>query len=64
MPKDNKPFERDSVMPFGKYKGKTVQAIMDENIGYIRWASQNLDRVKFSQDILNELEATKDEAPF
>ena len=41
----------DYVMPFGKYKGKTLVQILDENPSYIVWLSEN-DVVKVSDDLL------------
>lgn len=37
----------DSIMPFGKYKGKTVGEIIEEDADYMRWCVNN---VNFSID--------------
>ena len=31
------------VMPFGKYKGERVDAVADDDPGYLRWALNELD---------------------
>lgn len=36
-------FTLDSVLNFGKYKGKTVREVMNEAPGYIVWAYDNID---------------------
>ena len=40
------------IMPFGKYKGKTIRWIVDNDLPYSRWAAENISsdslRVKFS----------------
>ena len=41
----------DYVMPFGKYKGKTLIQILDENPSYIIWLSEN-DVVEIPDDLL------------
>ena len=41
----------DFVMPFGKYSGKKLVEILDENPSYIIWLSEN-DVVKVPDDIL------------
>lgn len=33
----------ESAMPFGKYKGKTVQSIIDDDHEYISWLVENTD---------------------
>ena len=34
---------RDSLMPFGKYKGWRIAATVAENPGYLRWAMEEVD---------------------
>lgn len=41
----------DYVMTFGKYKGKTLLKILDENPSYIIWLTEN-DVVKVPDDLL------------
>jgi uncharacterized protein (DUF3820 family) len=36
-------------MPFGKYKGRSVDEIVDEDSGYARWAAQNLENENIRQ---------------
>ena len=33
----------DSIMPFGKYKGKTVGEIIEDDADYMRWCVNNLN---------------------
>lgn len=37
------PKHMDSSMPFGKYSGKTIGDIIEEDPGYIKWAVNNLN---------------------
>jgi formylmethanofuran dehydrogenase subunit B len=37
------------IMPFGKYKGRSVDEIVDEDSGYARWAAQNLENENIRQ---------------
>lgn len=38
----------DFILPLGKYKGKTLKEVWDENPKYIHWiiAETNLDNIK------------------
>jgi len=33
------------LFPFGKYKGQSIEEIADHDIGYLRWALENMDRL-------------------
>lgn len=35
--------DKDTQMPFGKYKGDTLQHIFSENSKYLRWLFGNTD---------------------
>lgn len=37
------PKHMDSNMPFGKYQGKTIGDIIEEDPGYIKWVINNLN---------------------
>lgn len=50
--------DRDSLITFGKYKDKTVQDVLEENPGYLRWFSENVDKYSLAEDIIEELKAT------
>lgn len=43
----------DDIITFGKYAGKTIGQIADENPGYIVWLSE-LELVNFPDDILDD----------
>ena len=43
----------DGRVTFGKYKGYTVQYVLDENPKYLIWASENVEFFKVEQDILD-----------
>lgn len=46
------------VMPFGKYKGSSLQEIKDMDIDYCIWAAENLTTINIKmkfKDILTEL---------
>lgn len=40
MAQQQNPIDIDSVMPFGKYKGQTIEEIPSN---YLRWMTDNLD---------------------
>ena len=63
---NKKQFDRDSIIDFGKHKGKTVQDLLDDprNVGYLKCMAENVDRIQLSEDVLAELETKKDDAPF
>lgn len=42
------------IMPFGKYKGKTLQQVASEDLGYIDWMKENLQDKDF-YPLLKEL---------
>ena len=33
------------IFPFGKYKGQSVEEIATHDIGYLRWAAENMDKL-------------------
>jgi hypothetical protein len=43
----------DGKVTFGKYKGYTVQYVLDENPRYLVWASENVEFFKVEQGILD-----------
>lgn len=40
-----------SPMPFGKYKGVTVQLVLDENPAYIQWFGSNVRGYAFAVEV-------------
>lgn len=43
--KSIKILQPDDVMPFGKYKGQTIQSIADNDYSYLLWVKENSDDV-------------------
>lgn len=43
----------DCVFPFGKYKGKLVSEVYEENSEYLEWVHQNVD---MNADLLKAVE--------
>ena len=37
-------YDLDTPLDFGKYRGKTVEDVMDEDAGYLLWALENVER--------------------
>lgn len=46
-----------SVLPFGKYTGLTVAAVLRFNPFYLWWAHKNLERVSFDDEALSAIKA-------
>lgn len=45
------------IMPFGKYRDKTIKDILLENASYLKWLHDNSIRgIKFKDDILEEID--------
>lgn len=43
-PKENvKPYTVESIFQFGKYKGKTVEEVTNENPEYLLWCVKNIE---------------------
>jgi hypothetical protein len=42
---------RETIIEFGKYKGKTGDFIARSNPAYILWIERNIDRIKISSDL-------------
>jgi hypothetical protein len=47
------------VLPFKKHQGKTLEDVMDEDIGYVTWLLENTD-VQISDDAEREYHARLD----
>lgn len=49
--KNTKVLNPDDVMPFGKYKGKTIQEVADVDYDYLRWLADKSEdvRINFSE---------------
>lgn len=45
--------DRKYVLPFGKFKGETVQDVLDNDPRYLCWLQENTD-MDFSWDILEK----------
>jgi hypothetical protein len=44
----------ESIMPFGKYKGQTMQQILNHDPGYILWLDKKAEDVAISNCIYKE----------
>jgi hypothetical protein len=42
----------EDTFPFGKYSGRTVEAVVEADPGYIVWFSENVERLRFSSTVL------------
>ena len=51
---DIETYTLDSIIKFGKHKGKTICFILNEDPSYLVWASENIKSFKLEQDILDE----------
>lgn len=52
--------QKYSVLNFGKHKTKTVADVLVEDPGWIIWASENVDWVQFTDEVLEEAEENND----
>lgn len=48
--------DRNFVMPFGKYEGRTLEFVMEHDPQYILWL-QSGNGIEFHSDIMDEIEA-------
>ena len=46
-----KVFGMEDVLTFGKYKGKQVKWVADNDYSYLFWAYTNVDWAKFGEDV-------------
>jgi len=44
-----------TVLSFGKYKGRSIDDILENDPSYLRWMLKNVDGTFFSPDINTEL---------
>lgn len=47
--------DSNTVMSFGKYKGKAIFELMAEDPEYLEWAHENTDRFKLSPRLMAEV---------
>jgi len=52
--------KNDKIL-FGKYKGKTISEIAEENPGYIVWLDENVKTISIDQKIVADCEEISDE---
>ena len=53
----------NSVLEFGKHKGKTVQQVMREDCNCLHWALQHVPDFKLNRNALRLLPPQKDDWP-
>ena len=41
-------------MPFGKYKGKTIEYIIDTDVSYMSWIIENVKTFKLTKEALKK----------
>ncbi len=46
----------ESDMPFGKYKGRQVEDVIEDDPSYVRWMAENSDNIEFDNEALEALE--------
>ena len=51
--KSIKVLQPDDLMPFGKYRGQTVQSIADKDYSYLLWVKENSEDVVIDFGKLN-----------
>ncbi len=57
--------QRNQQLNFGKYKGKTLQNVIDLDPGYISWCLRAIDSFEVAEDVEQELkEQVFDYYPF
>ncbi len=56
--------DRQEVLSFGKFKGCTIEFVMEHNPQYLLFCQEKMDSFDLSSEILDELESTEDERYF
>jgi len=46
---------KDTIMVFGKYKGESVDYILDNDPSYLRWVYENVDWVEIKEPIIEQV---------
>jgi hypothetical protein len=61
MPRDNTPatYGLKDTFNFGKYRGRTLESVLNEDPQYIAWANQNVDFFVVSNEILSKANLLK-----
>lgn len=55
---------KNDKMTFGKYKGKTISEIAEENPGYIVWLDEKVKTISIDQKIVADCEEMTDDDIF
>jgi hypothetical protein len=58
MPKEGKSLTLDSELGFGKYRGKKVRDVLQENPNYIQWASANVKGLSLDEETMAALKSS------
>ena len=55
-----KPIEltKDSIIAFGKYKGRTIDEVLYNDAPYLKWMNENVTTIRFSAELKDELNVT------
>lgn len=59
--KREKVIERDTIINFGKYKGKTAEEIIEINASYLLWVEDNIDGYSLSKEVTEIAELTSEQ---
>ena len=54
--KRNSTYTFDTMLTFGKYKGKTIKEVVDINPGYLKWAVSNIEGFNLTPEIVELIE--------
>lgn len=47
-------YDRDTVLDFGKHRGKTVGEVLAEDARWLIWAAENVERMELDDEVLGE----------
>lgn len=53
-------YQLHSTFTFGKYKGDTIEDVLEDNYEYIIWCLDNLDWFKVSEEVYEKLTELQD----
>lgn len=50
----------DDELPFGKYKGRPLRDVIEDDPGWIQWAIENISTFAVSDGVIEQLDETRD----
>lgn len=57
LPRSGAEVALNSKLGFGKYRGKRISEVLEENPSYIEWASKNVNDFKLDSEVSSQLQA-------